>query len=134
VNCSFFDVTLIGCKLLGSTFERCTYALLKVHGGDWSFVEMRGAALKGAHLTGVRMREADLSGAQLDEAVLHGVDLSGAWLHGTNLRGTDLRGSQLPDLDPTATDVRGAMVTVEQAVEFAISLGLDVRPGADPEK
>jgi hypothetical protein len=45
---------------------------------------------------------------------------------------SDLRGSQLPDLDPTL-DLRGALVTVEQAVAFAVSLGLDVGPAADTE-
>lgn len=78
------------------------------------------------------MREVDLSGARLDGAVIRDVDLSGASLHGCSMRDSDLRGSDLPDLDPTTVELRGAIVTVEQAVALAITLGLNVRPEPDP--
>ena len=37
VRCGFFDAEFSGCKLVGSQFDSCTYDLLKVDGGDWSF-------------------------------------------------------------------------------------------------
>jgi uncharacterized protein YjbI with pentapeptide repeats len=56
------------------------------------------------------------------------LDLSGASLHGASLGGCNLRGSDLAGLDPTVTDLRGAIVTWEQAIVVARALGLDVRP------
>src|SRR3954454_15186405 len=51
VRCSFFDTTFTRCKLMGSWFDDCTYSLMKVTGGDWSFVGLPGADLRGAELS-----------------------------------------------------------------------------------
>jgi uncharacterized protein YjbI with pentapeptide repeats len=56
------------------------------------------------------------------------VDLSGAWLVGADLSECDLRGSDLSTLNPLETQIRGAVITWEQAAVLAGSLGLDVRP------
>jgi uncharacterized protein YjbI with pentapeptide repeats len=40
----------------------------------------------------------------------------------------DLRGSQLSSLDPVNADLRGAVITFEQAIVLAVGLGLEVRP------
>jgi fluoroquinolone resistance protein len=74
------------------------------------------------------MREADLTGANCQGATLRGIDLSGAWLHNADLSGADLRDSDLTAVDPVATQLKGAIIDVEQAVTFATALGLDVRP------
>ena len=42
-RCAFFDASFTGCKLVGSTFDSCSLDLLKVTGGDWSFVTLTGA-------------------------------------------------------------------------------------------
>lgn len=57
VGCSFegtslFDAALLGCKLTGSRFGGCTLRPLTVDGGDWSYVELRDADLRGLELTG----------------------------------------------------------------------------------
>ncbi|MEV1176216.1 pentapeptide repeat-containing protein, partial [Nonomuraea sp. NPDC049784] len=59
-RCSFFDATFDGCKLTGSMFDGCTYGLLKVEGGDWSYVSLPNADLRGSAFRGTRLREADL--------------------------------------------------------------------------
>lgn len=127
-NCNFFDASFTACKLVGSVFERCSTRLLRVVGGDWSFVGLRGADLRSVVLDGVRMREADLTGARFDGATVTAVDLSGSALDRTTWPGCDLRGSDLSSLDPAGADLRGAIVTWEQAVVLATNLGLDVRP------
>ena len=91
-GCSFFDASFIGCKLVGSLFDRCTFGLLTVTGGDWSFVGLAGADLRKASITGVRMREANLAGARCQGATLQYLDLSGAVLQGADLSRADLRG------------------------------------------
>jgi fluoroquinolone resistance protein len=125
--CSFFDTRLTDCKLLGSMFDRCTFDILRASGGDWSFVGMPGADLRSASLRGLRMREADLTGVRCQGASLRDCDLSGAWLHGAKLSGCDLRGSDVSSIDPTTTEIRGAIVTYEQALAIAVALGLDIR-------
>ncbi len=127
-RCSFFDASFTGCKLVGSRFEECALDLLKVSGGDWSFVSLRGADLGRASFEGVRLREADLGGASAVNGTLTGLDLSGAVLYRADLSGCDLRGSDLSAVDPATTRLRGAIITVDQAVTLALAQGLDVRP------
>ena len=69
-RCSFFDATFTGCKLTGCVFDGCTYGLLKVSGGDWSYVALPGADLRGSTFHGTRLREADLSAARLSRELM----------------------------------------------------------------
>ena len=130
-RCGFFDARFERCKLVGSVFDDCTFDLLRVERGDWSFVNLRRAALGGARIEGARMREADLSGARARDAVLTGVDLSGAELVDVDLRGADLRGSDLSALDPRTAALDAAMVDDRQASVLAENLGLVVVPVSD---
>lgn len=127
-RCTFFDATFTGCKLVGSRFEDCSLDLLKVDGGDWSFVGLPGANLGSATFSDVRMREADLTGVRAVNGTLRGLDLSGAWLSKGDLTGCDLRGSDLSAVDPGSVRLKGALITYEQAVVLAMAQGLDVRP------
>ncbi|MCS0635882.1 pentapeptide repeat-containing protein [Streptomyces sp. LP05-1] len=126
-RCSFFDARFTGCKAVGSRFDDCTYGLLTVSGGDWSYTSWPGARLGKAVFEDVRLREADLTGARLDGAALTRCDLAGALLRGASLTGADLRGSTLPDLDPrTLAATRGARIDLAQAAALAAGLGFDV--------
>ena len=49
------------------------------------------------------------------------------WLQGAKLARCDLRGSDLSALEPEHVQMRGAIVTYEQALVIAMALGLDVR-------
>lgn len=126
-NCNFYDASFTGCKFVGSRFDRCTHDVMKVEGGNWSFVALPGADLHTASFTDVRMREADLAGARCQGGSLRGVDLFGASLHRADLSRCDLRGSDLGGIDPESVELRGAIITVEQTVAIAQGLGLDVR-------
>jgi fluoroquinolone resistance protein len=63
VNCSLFGARFVDCKFVGSSFDRCSFDQLVVQRGDWSFVGLGGADLRGASFTDVRMREVDLASA-----------------------------------------------------------------------
>ena len=126
-GCSFFDVKLTDCKLVGTKFDKCTFDLMEVRGGNWSHVGLPGADLRRASFQGVRLREADLTGARCDGGSLRDLDLAGASLDGVKLTGCDLRGSDLSSLAPAHVDLTDAIVTVEQAIVIATALGLDVR-------
>ncbi len=128
IACSFFDARFTDCKLIGSMFDRCSYDLIQVAGGNWSHVGLPGADLRKAVLRGVRLREADLTGARCQGSAIRDADLSGAWLHSANFSDCDLRGSDLSALEPEHVQLKGAIVTYEQALVLAAALGLDVRP------
>ncbi len=127
-RCSFFDASFTGCKLVGSVFKECSFDLMKVHGGDWSFVGLPGADLGSATFDDVRMREADLSGVRAVNGTLTGLDLSGSSFSKANFTTCDLRGSDLSSLDPGAATLKNAIITYEQAVVLIQAQGLDVRP------
>jgi uncharacterized protein YjbI with pentapeptide repeats len=126
-RCNLFEASFTGCKLVGSTFTECDLRPLTVDGGDWSFVTLARADLRGVGFAGTRMREADLSKADLTGGALTGVDLSGARLGGVKLGRCDLRGSDLSALDPRDADLRDAVIDPEQALVVARALGLQVR-------
>ena len=125
--CSFFDTTFTECKLVGSKFDRCTYDLMRVVGGNWSFVGLSGADLRKATFRETRLREADLAGVKCQGASLRDVDLSGASLDGANFTDSDLRGSDLSAVEPEHVVLTGAIITLNQAVVLITSMGLDVR-------
>ncbi|MBG0567983.1 pentapeptide repeat-containing protein [Actinoplanes aureus] len=127
VNCTFFDATFTNCKMVGSGFERCTFDIMTVEGGDWSFTSLPRADLSSATLTGVRMREADLTGARCHGGTMRDLDLSGATLTAVDFTGCDLRGTDLSALDPATAELRNAIITVDQAVSVAMALGLQIR-------
>lgn len=128
VRCSFFDSTFTRCKLMGSMFDDCTYNLLKVEGGDWSFVGMPGADLRGAEISGTKLREADLTGLRAAKAVLRDVDLSGAWMQRADFTGADLRGPTCRRWTRSRSSLKNAIVDLPQAIVITTSLGLEVRP------
>lgn len=125
---SLFGASFKGCKLVGTTFDGCDWSAVHVEGGNWSFVGLAKADLRKATITGARMREADLSSARCCGATLRDLDLSGSMLDLADLSRADLRGSDLSSLNPLATKVSGAVITVDQSVALAQTLGLDVRP------
>lgn len=126
-RCNLFEAEFDGCKLTGSTFDDSPVRPMRVKGGDWSFASLARADLRGVTFDGVRMREVDLSGANCAGATITGADLSGANLRGADLSGCDLRGSDLTTLDPATVELRGAIITPEQAVVIAQNIGLEIR-------
>lgn len=124
VRSNLFEAEFTGCKLVGSTFQDCTLRPLRIVRGDWSFVSLVDADLRGIAAEDVRMREIDLTGARCDQAVLLGTDLSGAQLRGASFQRADLRGSDLSAFDLREVPMSQAVITVEQAMMLAQAAGL----------
>ncbi len=125
--CSFFDATFERCKMVGSTFDRCNFSMMKAIGGNWSFVGLPGAHLGNASFDGTNMREVDLVCTDFTGGKLINAELTGTWFHHANLSGCDLRGSNLISVDPATTELKNAIITIDQAIVLATALGLDVR-------
>ncbi len=71
--------------------------------GDYSYLFLEGANLKGANL-----READLMKTYLKGAYLREADLSGAYLSGADLKGANLKGAHLGGADLRKAYLKGA--------------------------
>ena len=125
--CKFYDTTFTDCKFIGSTFDGCTFEIMKVVGGNWSFVGLPEADLRTASFRNTRLREADLTGARCQGASLRDVDLSGALLNGVDFSRCDLRGSDLSAIEPAKVELKGAIITIDQTLVIAEALGYDVR-------
>ena len=133
LNCRFERtrlafVRLAGCKLTGSTFLRCELRPLTVDGGDWSYVTLRQADLRGVSFAEVRLAEADLSDADLSACSLAGADLSHARMRGVKLRGADLRGAVLDGCEVDLVDWTDVRIDVALAVLLAKARGAIVGP------
>ncbi len=131
LRCTFRRTRLYGaafldCKMTGSVFESAELRPLRVEGGDWSYVRLRGADLRGVSLRGVRLAEADLTDADLTDVDLRGADLSHATLRGAVLQGADLRGAAVVGVDLAALRLDGAVLDVAQAIQVARGLGASV--------
>ena len=81
---------------------------LRAEGIDLRGADLRDAYLSGADLRGANLRDADLRGAYLRDADLRGADLRDADLRGAYLSGANLRGADLGDADLRAADLIGA--------------------------
>lgn len=127
IGAKFFDARFMRCKLVGSLFEACSFEIMQVKDGDWSFADLAGAALGSAQFDSVRLREADLTRAFCKGSVLRNCDLSGAGMQGADLTECDLRGSDVSTVDPREVTLTGAIVDIKQTVAIAQALGLDVR-------
>jgi fluoroquinolone resistance protein len=65
-HCNLFEAAFDGCKLVGSSFHECDLRPLTVTGGDWSFVNLAGADLRGSDLTSLDPRTCEIAGAVID--------------------------------------------------------------------
>ncbi|NNP75994.1 hypothetical protein A7P54_06090 [Acinetobacter sp. Ac_3412] len=125
--CNFFDSKFTDCKLVGSMFSDCQFHHMRVEDSDWAFVGLPGADLEKASFLRTCLREADLTGARCHGSSIRESDLSGAWLHRADFTECDLRGSDLSALDPKETQIKDAIISLDQTLMIAENLGFDVR-------
>jgi uncharacterized protein YjbI with pentapeptide repeats len=78
---------------------------------DLAGANLRGADLTGAFLTRANLGRVDLAGANLGRAFLTGAFLTGANLRGANLGRVDLTGANLAGADLTEADLSRAFLT-----------------------
>jgi uncharacterized protein YjbI with pentapeptide repeats len=140
VECERCDLCLVewpAAKLTRVVFRDC-----RATGARWSEAELEdvrfvGCQLECASFAGARFRRvsfeqcrlrdadfggADLAGTIFGDCELHGVDLLGA-----KLAGADVHTSSLREVRIDARDMRGLVVSREQAAVLAQLLGLVVR-------
>ncbi len=130
LRCTFRDAVLRdalfdGCKLSGSDFSGATLRPMRVVGGDWSYVTIRGSDLttRPQRCEARRGGPVRIEAASSDTARLRPRH---ARIHHTDFEGADLRGANLEGVDLLGASWRGAHVDLAQSGLFAIALGLVV--------
>ena len=120
-------VELLGCRLIGfqATDGRVEDLLIKgcnaVHAQFWSTVFKR-VRFENCNLSEANFQSADLTGVVFDKCDLRGAKLADAKLIGADLRSSNIDGARVG-----IKELQGAIVSMEQAVSLARSLGVDVR-------
>jgi uncharacterized protein YjbI with pentapeptide repeats len=120
-------VELIECRLIGMRAIECHWQDVLVENCDMRYAQLsdgkaRSCEFRECHLGETDLRGADLEGAIFANVLLHRADLSRA-----KLRGADLRGAEIEGITVRAEDLRGAIVSVVQAVDLARLLGLIIK-------
>jgi uncharacterized protein YjbI with pentapeptide repeats len=119
---SFAGATLTGatltgqdlrvCELTGAHLHNAILQNVKLQGAvldpliDLSGADLRGARLSGATLAAVNLSGADLRNAQMDNANLAGANLSGSDLRNAEMNNADLSGADLSGTNFSGLDLR----------------------------
>lgn len=114
------------CRMLGLAAPECRWDRVRITGGEARYARFPDATWTNCLLSGCDLREVDLRGANLRGTAFPGCDLTGADLRGANLDGADLRGAQIEGVEWHAEDVRGAIVSADQALAMAPLLGIRI--------
>ena len=88
---------------------------------------LAGSKLKSVLLDGCTLEEADCSELKIKGLELSDCDLKRIQLLHTPLEGIDLRSCEIAGLRLAVEDLRGAVVTAEQAIDLVSFLGVEVR-------
>ena len=133
----FVDLDLTETESRGSVFTECVFRRAKfncsVH-NEAAFVNctFRSCDFFETQFIECKLVGSNFEGCSFDLMYVEGgnwshVGLAGADLHRAELADRNLRGSDLSSVEPRAMDLRGAIITIDQALVIAHAPGLDVR-------
>ena len=114
LNCSFVrvglrGVTWDGCKMTGSTFWECRTQPMSINGGDWSYVSLGKANLRGLDHDRCPVGLKPISPAPTSPVPGSAMPTcAGRAPAASVLAQADLRGARLDGFDPRTADLRGA--------------------------
>lgn len=120
-------VTLKDCRLTGARLEGADLDQVTFVGCQLDYASFSGARLRRVRFERCKLHETDFGGAKLGGTVFDGCDIVGADFVGASLEGADIRTSTVRDVRLTAREVKGLVVTRDQAAALAALFGLVVR-------
>lgn len=124
------DCGLVGLRLIDAVLDD-----LVVRGSNCEMALFWSARFRRGRFERCNLRRASFEGADLSGVTFSGCDLTGADFRGATLSGTDFRGSRIEGISVHAGDVRGAIVSPDQAADLVGLLGVTVRwEGEDPSE
>jgi uncharacterized protein YjbI with pentapeptide repeats len=115
------------CRITGATLAESEFDHVRFVECQLDYASFVGARFGRVTFEACQMKEVDFSGADLTGASFLQCDLQGADLTGAKLAGADVSSSSLRQVRVGAGDVRGLVVSREQAVALAQLFGLVVR-------
>jgi uncharacterized protein YjbI with pentapeptide repeats len=121
------SVEFIDCRLLGMRAVECQWRDVLFENCDIRYAQLndsqiRRSEFRTCNLTEADLRDSNLEGAIFSRVLLHRADLSRAKLRGADLGGAEIEGIILQPLD-----LRGAIVSVAQAIHLARLLGVIIK-------
>jgi len=112
VGFRLFDATADDLLVRGSNCEMAYFWKTRFHRARFERCMLRRASFEGCDLSGIVFSECDLSGADF---------------RGTKLAGTDFRGSRINGINVGILDLRGAIISPDQAAELVGLLGVVIK-------
>jgi uncharacterized protein YjbI with pentapeptide repeats len=120
-------VEFIDCRMIGMRAIECQWQDVLVENCDLRYAQQCDAKIRGSEFKSCNLAEADLRGSNLEGTIFTNVMLHRADLNRAKLRGTDLRGADIEGIAMQPEDLRGAVVSVAQALDLARFLGVVIK-------
>lgn len=122
----FYRVELIGCRLTGllaseAHFQDVLFQDCQINLGQFRFATWKAVRFEHCDLSEADLLESDLSHVELIDCNLRNAELSGCKLKGVDLRTCNLDGARAG-----ISELRGATVTMQQALALVQALGIRV--------
>lgn len=118
----------IGCKLMGLNLRESSLQNVRLEVCKASFIFMRFARLKQVYFERCQMESGDFQNAELGKVIFDHCILRSSQMSGTKLADIDLSNSDIEGLGIRIEDLKGAIVSPGQAVDFSKLFGLVVKP------
>lgn len=120
-------VELVDCRATGLKLVDAELEDVRFVGCQLDYAVFSGARFRRVTFEKCRFRDADFGGADLMGTTFAECELASVELSGAKLDGADIRTSTVKDVRLNARDVKGLVVTREQAAVLAQLFGLVVR-------
>ena len=120
-------VEFIECRLIGMRAIECHWQDVLIENCDMRYAQLNDGKARSCEFRASHLGESDLRGTDLEGAIFTNVMLQRADLSRAKLRGADLSGAEIEGIAVQAEDLRGAIVSVVQAVDLSRLLGLIIK-------
>lgn len=121
-RCQFMGCKGVGINLINANLQQVTIA-----GSNFKYANFSTTKLKNVHVVGSDISKASITECKLSNLVLEDVKLISISFFQTPLKGIDFTKSQIDGLVVSGGELRGAIVSADQATELAKLLGVVVK-------
>jgi uncharacterized protein YjbI with pentapeptide repeats len=126
-SASWVACAVEGSKLTGTRLNRCVFKDVTITDCRADFVQFQEARFERVVFDNCSLGQSFFTGAQMAGTIFDGCDLTGADFSHALITGSDLRRSRIEDIRIAPEQLRGVIVTQDQAIYLAGLLGLDIR-------
>lgn len=120
-------VTFLNCRLVGTSFAESHFEDVVFQDCNLQLAALGFSKQKNVQYASCRLKDADFYENKLTKVAFTDCDLSGINFVGTALKGIDISSSQFDRISITIEDLKGSIVSQEQALAFLVMLGLIIK-------